>query len=102
MLKKTACLLALTLFIPSLQACGHKTAKSDLTEQPATQNQPSPQSNPPQAGETVFPAPSVFNEAFAGMIDDRQAIRMGLERKEAARSGRYYLAGDGDVNAAMR
>jgi len=102
MLKKTACLLALTLFIPSLQACGHKTAKSDLTEQPATQNQTSPQSNPPQAGETVVPAPSVFNEVFAGMIDDRHAIRMGLERKDAALSGSYYYERAGAFNAAMR
>src|SRR5262250_1671554 len=102
MLKKTACLLALTLFIPSLQACGHKTAKSDLTEQPATQNQPSPQSNPPQAGETVVPAPSVFNEAFAGMIEDRHAIRMALVRKDAALSGSYYYERAGAFNAAMR
>src|SRR5262249_17884293 len=102
MLKKTACLLALTLFILSFQACGHKTAKSDLTEPPATQNQTTPQSNPQRAGETVVPAPSAFNEVFAGMIDDRHAIRMALERKDAALNGSYYYERAGAFNSAMR
>jgi Protein of unknown function (DUF3298)/Deacetylase PdaC len=101
-LKKITCLLVLALLVFSLQACRNETAKSDLTAQPAAQSQTSPQPNSPQPGETVVPAPSKFDEVFAGAIDDRHAIRMELERKDADLSGSYYYERAGAFNAAMR
>src|SRR5262245_18813796 len=101
-LKNTTRLLVLALFVCALQACRHETAKSDLAAQPAAQNQTSPQPIPPQAGESVVPAPSTFNEVFAGAIDDRHAIHMELERKDAELSGSYYYERAGAFNSAMR
>jgi len=106
-LKKTRCLSALALFVFSifffsLQACRHETAKNDLTAQQAAPTQTPSQSIAPQPGETVVPAPSKFNEVFAGAIDDRHAIRMQLERKDADLSGAYYYERAGAFNSAMR
>src|SRR5215813_14838162 len=80
-MKKILCLLALALFIPSLQARKSEAAKSDPNAQTAAQNQTSPQPGAPQANETVVPAPSEFKKDFVGMMDDKHAIRMSLERK---------------------
>src|SRR5262249_23588288 len=85
-----------------LEPGSHRREKGHLTKPPATQNQTTPQSNPQPAGETVVPAPSAFNEVFAGMIDDRHAIRMALERKDAALNGSYYYERAGAFNSAMR
>jgi len=80
-MKKIPCILALTLFIPSLQACRSEAAKNDPNAQTAAQNQTSPNPGAPQANETVVPAPSEFKKDFVGMMDDKHAIRMSLERK---------------------
>ena len=89
-MKKIPCLLALTLFIPSLQAGGSEAAKSDPNAQTAAQNQTSPQPGAPQANETVVPAPSEFKKDFVGMMDDKHAIRMSLERKSDDLTGDYF------------
>ena len=63
-LMKTACLLALALFVPSLQAC----KKSDPDALPAAQNQSSPQPDSQQPNETVVAAPAEFKEVFVGSM----------------------------------
>jgi len=96
MLKKPLCLFALALLFPILQSCGNDAAKSDPNAQ--TSSQPGPQ----QTKETVVPAPAVFDEVFTGMIDDKHAIRMELERKGADLSGSYYYERAGAFTSAMR
>ena len=101
-MKKIPCLLALALFIPSLQSCKSETAKSDSSAQPAAQNQTSPQPDSQQANETVVQAPSEFKEVFVGTIDDKHAVRMELERKDADLTGGYFYERAGAFNSAMR
>src|SRR5262245_9803596 len=101
-LKKTACLLALALFGASLQSCGGETAKGDPNSQPAAQSQTSPQSDSQQANEVVVPAPAEFKEAFVGSIDDKHAVRMELERRDADLTGGYFYERAGAFNSAMR
>src|SRR5262245_13866808 len=100
--KKPWCLLALTLLFFSFQACRREAEKGDLSAQPAAQSQASPQSTPLQPGEAVVPAPSTFNEVFAGAIDNRNAIRMNLERKGDNLGGSYSYERAGAFNVAMR
>jgi len=87
-MKKIPCLLALALFIPSLQAHRSEVAKSALNTQPAAQNQTSPPPGAPQANEAVVPAPSKFIATFAGSIG-KYAVHMGLERNGADLDGGY-------------
>ena len=89
-MKKIPCLLALALFIPSLQARRSEAAKSDPNAQTAAQNQTSPNPDAPHANETVVPAPSEFKKDFVGMMDDKHAIRMSLERKSDDLTGDYF------------
>ena len=89
-MKKIPCLLALALFIPSLQARKSEAAKRDPNTQTAAQNQTSPQSGAPQTNETVVLAPSEFKKDFVGMMDDNHAIRMSLERKSDNLTGDYF------------
>ncbi len=100
-LRKTLCLLALALFVYFFQACGNDASKSDLAAQSAKQSQ-SPQPDSRQVGETIVPAPSEFNEVFAGAIDDRHPVRMELQRKGADLSGSYFYERAGAFNVAMR
>ncbi|MGH9934882.1 MAG: hypothetical protein ACREAM_01475, partial [Blastocatellia bacterium] len=102
LLKKIACLLALALFISSLQACRNENVKSDLNAQASLQNQTSPQPDPQQASATVVPAPKTFNQVFVGSIDNKHLIRMQLERKDADLTGGYFYERAGAFNAAMR
>src|SRR5262249_27481486 len=90
MMKKIACLLALALFISSVQACKNEATKNDLNSQPAPQNQTSPQPDSQPTREAVVPSPSEFYEVFVGAIDDKRAIRMELKRKGADLTGSYY------------
>jgi uncharacterized protein DUF3298/peptidoglycan-N-acetylmuramic acid deacetylase PdaC-like protein len=101
-LKKTACLLALALFISSLQACRKEAAKSDTNAGATAQSQTSPQPDSQQPNETVVPAPSEFKEAFVGTIDNKHAVRMELERKDADLTGSYFYERAGAFNSAMR
>src|SRR5262252_4875512 len=101
-LKKTACLLALTLFIPSIQACRKETAKSDTNAGASAQSQTSPGGDSQQPNETVVPAPSKFKEVFVGTIDNKHAVRMELERKGADLTGGYFYERAGAFNTAMR
>jgi hypothetical protein len=101
-LKKTACLLALALFISPLQACRKEAAKSDTNSQPVAQSQTSPQPDSQQPNETVVPAPSEFKEVFVGAIDNKHAVRMELERKDANLTGSYFYERAGAFNSAMR
>src|SRR5215831_19307077 len=89
-MKKILCLLALALFIPSLQARRSEAAKSDSNAQTAAQNQTSLQPGAPQVNETIVPAPSEFKKDFVGMMDDKHAIRMSLERKSNDLTGDYF------------
>src|SRR5262245_3499082 len=89
-MKKIPCLLALAFFIPSLQARRSEAAKSDPNAQTVARNQTSPQPGTPQANETVVPAPSEFKKDFVGMMDDKHAIRMSLERKSGDLTGDYF------------
>src|SRR5262245_7613775 len=101
-LKKTACLLALALLGASLQACRKETAKSDPNAGAPAQSQTSPRPDSPQANEVVVPAPSEFKEVFVGAIDDKHAVRMELERKDADLTGGYFYERAGAFNLAMR
>jgi hypothetical protein len=101
-LKKTACILALALFIPSLQACRKEAAKSDPNAGAPAQSQASPQPGSQQANEVVVPAPAEFKEVFVGTIDDKHAVRMELERKDADLTGSYFYERAGAFNSAMR
>src|SRR5262245_36227967 len=101
-MKKIPCLLALALFLPSLPACKSETAKSDPSAGAPAQGQTSPGGDSQQANETVVPAPSEFKEAFVGTIDDKHAVRMELERKDADLSGSYFYERAGAFNSAMR
>ena len=92
-MNKIPCLLALALFVPSLQYCKSEAAKSEPNATPATRNQTSSRSDSQQPNETVVPAPSMFSKVFVGTIDDKYAIRMvthydvdraGIERALAA------------------
>jgi Protein of unknown function (DUF3298)/Deacetylase PdaC len=101
-LKKTACLLALALFIPSLQACRKEAAKGDPNAGAPAQSQTSPRPNSQQANETVVPAPGEFKEVLVGTIDDKHAVRMELERKDSDLTGSYFYERAGAFNSAMR
>src|SRR5215813_5678380 len=101
-MKKIQCLLALTLFIPSIQACRKETAKSDTDAGASAQSQTSPGGDSQQPNETVVTAPSEFKEVFVGTIDDKHAIRMELERKDADLTGGYFYERAGAFNSAMR
>jgi hypothetical protein len=101
-MKKIHCLLALALFLFSLQACKSETAKSDANAQPAALNQASPQPESQPVNEIVVPAPSEFKEVFVGTIDDKHAVRMTLERKGAGLTGGYFYERPGAFNSAMR
>src|SRR5262249_36300636 len=102
MLKRFACLLALALFIASLQGCKSESARSDLAAQPGTQTQTSPRSSPQPASETVVPPPSKFNEVSVGSINDSRPIRMELERKGDDLTGGYFYERTGAFNVAMK
>ena len=101
-LKKTWCLLALALFIPSLQACRKETAKSDPNAGAQAQSQTSPGGDSRQPNEVVVPAPGEFKEVLVGTIDDKHAVRMELERKDADLTGSYFYERAGAFNSAMR
>jgi hypothetical protein len=101
-LKKTACLLALALLGAYLQACKKETAKSDANSQPTAQSQTSPSGDSQHANGVVVPAPAEFKEVFVGAIDDKHAVRMELERKDADLSGSYFYERAGAFNSAMR
>ena len=101
-MKKIPCLLALALFIPSIQACRKETAKSDTNAGASAQSQTSPGGDSQQPNETVVPAPGEFKEVFVGTIDDMHAVRMELERKDAALTGSYFYERAGAFNSAMR
>ena len=101
-LKKTACLLTLALFVPSIQSCKSETAKSDPNAVAPAQNQTSPRGDSQQPNETVVQAPSEFKEVFVGTIDDRHSIHMELERKGADLTGSYFYERAGAFNSAMR
>src|SRR5262245_17408549 len=101
-LKKTACILVLALFIPSIQACRKETAKGDPNAGASAQSQTSPGGDSQQPGETVVPAPAEFKEVFVGTIDDKHVVRMELERKDADLTGSYFYERDGAFNLAMR
>jgi len=101
-LKKTACLLTLSLFISSLQACRKEAAKSDTDAGASAQSQTSPQPDSQQPNETVVPAPSEFKEVFVGTIDNKHAVRMELARKDADLTGSYFYERAGAFNSAMR
>src|SRR5262249_4988938 len=101
-MKKIPCLLALALFIPSLQACRKETAKSDSGAGAAAQGQTSPGGDSQQANETVVPAPGEFKEVLVGTIDDKHAVRMELERKDADLTGSYFYERAGAFNSAIR
>jgi len=101
-MKKIQCLLALTLFIPSIQACRKETAKSDTDAGASAQSQTSPGGDSQQPNETVVPAPAEFKEVFVGTIDDKHAVHMELERKDADLTGSYFYERAGAFNSAMR
>src|SRR5215470_14005185 len=101
-MKKIQCLLALTLFIPSIQACRKETAKSDTNAGASAQSQTSPGGDSQQPNETVVPAPAEFKEVFVGTIDDKHAVRMELERKDDDLTGSYFYERAGAFNSAMR
>ncbi|HEV2665904.1 MAG TPA: hypothetical protein VG324_13385, partial [Blastocatellia bacterium] len=101
-LEKISCLLALALFVASLQSCRGETAKSDPNAGAPAQSQSSPQPDSQQANEVVVPAPAEFKEVFVGSIDDKHAVRMELERKDADLTGGYFYERAGAFNSAMR
>jgi hypothetical protein len=101
-LKKTACILALTLFIPSIQACRKEAAKGDPNAGVPAQSQTSPRPDSQQPNELVVPAPAEFKEVLVGTIDDKHAVRMELERKDADLTGSYFYERAGAFNSAMR
>src|SRR5262245_45930001 len=101
-LKKTACLLALALLIPSLQACSKEAAKGDPSAGAPAQSQTSPGGDSQQANATVVPAPGEFKEVLVGTIDDKHAVRMELERKDDDLTGSYFYERAGAFNSAMR
>lgn len=101
-LKKTWCLLALALFGASLQSCRSGASKSDPNAGAPAQSQPSPSADSQQANGVVVPAPAEFKEVFVGAIDDKHAVRMELERKDADMSGSYFYERAGAFNSAMR
>src|SRR5262249_16717075 len=101
-MKKIPCLLVLALFVASLQACRKEAAKSDPNTGAPAQSQTSPHPDSQQPNETVVPAPSAFKEVFVGTIDDKHALRMELERKDADLSGSYFYERAGAFNSAMR
>jgi len=101
-MKKIPCLLALALFIPSLQACRKEAAKSDSNAGAPAQSQTSPGGDSQQPNETVVPAPGEFKEIFVGTIGDKHAVRMELERKDADLTGSYFYERAGAFNSAMR
>jgi Protein of unknown function (DUF3298)/Deacetylase PdaC len=101
-LKKTWCLLALALFGASLQSCRSCASKSDPNAGAPAQSQPSPSADSQQANGVVVPAPAEFKEVFVGAIDDKHAVRMELERKDADLSGSYFYERAGAFNSAMR
>jgi Protein of unknown function (DUF3298). len=100
--EKTAFLLALALFGASLQSCRSGASKSDPNAGAPAQSQPSPSADSQQANGVVVPAPAEFKEVFVGAIDDKHAVRMELERKDADMSGSYFYERAGAFNSAMR
>jgi uncharacterized protein DUF3298/peptidoglycan-N-acetylmuramic acid deacetylase PdaC-like protein len=101
-MKYIPCLLALSLFVFSLQSCKGESAKSDSDARSLAQNQTSPQPDSQQANETAVPAPSEFKKDFAGRIGDRRAVRMELQRKGDDLTGGYFYERTGAFNSAMR
>src|SRR5262245_20354535 len=101
-MKKILCLLILALFVASLQSCRREAAKSDPNAGAPAQSQASPQPGSQQANEVVVPAPAEFKEVFVGTIDDKHAVRMELERKDADLTGSYFYERAGAFNSAMR
>ena len=101
-LKKAVCLLALALLGASLQACRKEAAKGDPNAGAPAQSQTSPGGDSQQANETVVPAPAEFKEVLVGTIDDKHAVRMELERKDADLTGSYFYERSGAFNSAMR
>lgn len=97
-LKNASCLLALAIFVPSLQAC----KKGDPNAGAPAQNQASPQPDSQLPNETVVPAPSEFKDVFIGSIDDKHAVRMELERKGADLTGGYFYDRTGAFNSPIR
>jgi len=91
--------LTLALFVSSLQSCESEAAKSDPNAQTASQNQTSPRSDSQQPNETVVPAASTFSKVFVGTIDDKYAIHMTLERKDADLTGHYFYERAGAFKA---
>jgi Protein of unknown function (DUF3298)/Deacetylase PdaC len=100
--EKTAFLLALALFGASLQSCRSDASKSDTNAGATAQSQTSPGPDSQQANGVVVPAPAEFKEVFVGAIDDKHAVRMELERKDADLSGSYFYERAGAFNSAMR
>jgi Deacetylase PdaC/Protein of unknown function (DUF3298) len=89
-MKKILCLLTLALLVSFLQACKSALAKCDQNAGTPAQNQTSPQPDSQQANEVVVPAPSGFKKVFVGTIDDKHAVRMELQRKNAGLTGGYF------------
>jgi hypothetical protein len=87
-MKKIPCILALALFIPSLQARRSEAAKSYPNAQTAAQNQTSPNPDAPQANEIVVQAPFSLRELrfdFGGLKLDRK------KEKSANKNLRYEI-----------
>jgi Deacetylase PdaC/Protein of unknown function (DUF3298) len=100
-IKKTACLLVLTLFAPSFQPYKSEAAQSGANARSAAQNQTPPQLDSAQANETAVPAPSSFSESFVGTIG-KYAVRMKLEREGAKLTGGYFYERGGAFNVFTR
>src|SRR5262249_22723114 len=100
--KRLLCLLTLALFVGSLQSCRREAAKSDPNAGAPAQSQASPRPDSQQPNEVVVPAPAEFKEVFVGTIDDKHAVRMELERKDADLTGSYFYERAGAFNSAMR
>src|SRR5262245_49139802 len=100
--KRLLCLLTLALFVGSLQSCRREAAKSDPNAGTPVQRQASPRPDSQQPNEVVVPAPAEFKEVFVGTIDDKHAVRMELERKDADLTGSYFYERAGAFNSAMR
>src|SRR5215813_9478538 len=101
-MKKIPCLLALALFIPSIQACRKEAPKDDPNAGASAQSQTSPGGDSQQPNEVVVPAPGEFKEVLVGTIGDKHAVRMELERKDDDLTGSYFYERAGAFNSAMR
>jgi Protein of unknown function (DUF3298) len=97
-LKKTVCLLALTLFCVSFQASKSGAEESDTNAGAPAQNQTPPGGDSQQPGETVVPPPPTFDKVFVGAIDGRLYIYVTLNRKGADLTGAYHYERAGAFN----